>query len=160
VNYYPIQQRWRRLGPIYRSPLAAAIWHPDMERYAQQRAADYGYPHQATPYQPGQLPQDYETCDWRWSGRRGPQPAYWGWVCHSACHWLAGLNLFVAQRAEPDREWRIVTSDRHSTVWDGADTLFDANFLALGIHPDEAWSLAGQRPDSEVLPIGQPLHTL
>ena len=37
----------------------------------------------------------------------------------------------------------IVTTRKHSTVWDGAETLFDINFLALGVDPDEAWELAG-----------------
>ena len=31
---------------------------------------------------------------------------------------------------------------KHSTVWDGDETLFDINFLAMGIPPDEAWRLA------------------
>jgi len=160
-TYYPIQKRWRRLGPIFRSPMVAAIWHPDLELYAQQRAEDYGYQHRPRPYTPELLPQDYDSCDWRWScGRRGPSPAHWAWVTHSACHWLVGLNLFVAQRAEPGRAWRIVTSDKHSTVWDGEQTLFDNNFLSLGVPAAEAWELAADQPDSQELPVGLPLHVL
>jgi hypothetical protein len=54
---------------------------------------------------------------------------------------------------EPKREWRIVTSDAHSTTWDGAETLFDFNFLALGIEPDEAWALASKH--GTVMPVGK-----
>ena len=38
-----------------------------------------------------------------------------------------------------------MTSQKHSTVWDGAETLFDINFLALGVDADEAWRLANGR---------------
>src|SRR5262249_52604516 len=31
---------------------------------------------------------------------------------------------------------------KHSTVWNGGDTLFDINFQALGIEPDECFKLA------------------
>jgi hypothetical protein len=41
--------------------------------------------------------------------------------------------------AEPKRKWRIITSDKHSTVWDGEYTLFDFNFQALGVSPKECF---------------------
>ena len=47
--------------------------------------------------------------------------------------------------AEPERPWRIITSDDHSSVWDGKHTLFDLNFLALGISPQECFELAHDR---------------
>ena len=55
----------------------------------------------------------------------------------------------------PKREWRIVTSQRHSTVFDGDDMLFDFNSLALGISADEAYRMAHQ--DGEELEIGKHL---
>ncbi len=54
------------------------------------------------------------------------------------------FNLRLAELVEPSRPWRIVTTQKHSTVWDGAETLFDINFLALGVDPDEAWKLASE----------------
>ncbi|MDG2112042.1 MAG: hypothetical protein P8N02_05450 [Actinomycetota bacterium] len=102
-------------------------------------------------------PSHFDSCDWRSNrgGRPGPAPAYFEYVCHSACHWLVNLNLFVAMQAEPDRPWRIVRSDEHSTVWDGDVTLWDTNFLALRIDVDEAWTLAAEQPESEVYPPGR-----
>ncbi|MBE9172555.1 hypothetical protein IQ216_05480 [Cyanobium sp. LEGE 06143] len=112
--YYPIQRRWRRLGPLYRSRETAAIWWPELEAYSEGRAEEHGYPYEPTAFIPGLLPADYDACDWRWShGRRGPQPTYWGWVCHGACHWTASLHLWAAMQAESDRPWRIVTSSKH-----------------------------------------------
>jgi hypothetical protein len=55
------------------------------------------------------------------------------YVKHAACHWLVNFALELAQHVEPNRAWRIITSQEHSTVWDGKDTLFDFNFLALGV---------------------------
>lgn len=58
---------------------------------------------------------------------------------------IVNFTLRLAQLVEPDRAWRIVTSNDHSTVWDGAQTLFDFNFLALGVNPDECFALADKR---------------
>jgi hypothetical protein len=48
-------------------------------------------------------------------------------------------NLRLATLVLPDRQWRIVTSQRHSTVWYGDDTLFDFNGQALFKNTDEAF---------------------
>jgi hypothetical protein len=89
----------------------------------------------------GQLPAQFESCDWR-DGHRGPSPRYWAYLKHSAGHWLVNFALRLAILAEPKKAWRIITSDKHSTVWDGKHTLFDLNFLALGISPKESFELA------------------
>jgi hypothetical protein len=57
--------------------------------------------------------------------------------------------LRLAMLAEPIYPWRIVTSDRHSTVWNGDGLLFGHNFLALGVPPDECF--ADARRNGEVL---------
>ena len=89
-------------------------------------------------------PHEFESCDW-WCDHRGRMPEFWNYVKHSACHWLVNLNRELAIRAEPKRAWRIVTSQDHSTTWDGDQMLFDMNFLALGVDPDEAWRLANRK---------------
>ena len=91
------------------------------------------------PFLPGMKPADFESCDWRYDRGRGRQPEFWDYVKHAGCHWLANFNRKIAEPAEPKRKWRIFSSQEHSTVWDGAETLFDMNFLALGVDPDEAW---------------------
>ncbi len=90
---------------------------------------------------PGLFPRDYESCDWS-RDHRGIEPRFWRYVKPSACHWLVNFNLRLAQLAEPKRPWRILTSDEHSTVWDGDGTLFDLNYLAMGIHADECFARA------------------
>lgn len=155
MTYYPIQQRWRKVGPIYRSAQATEIWYPEMLAFAAQRCLDYGFSFKP-PKQLPDSPAYFDTCDWRFfRDKPGPAPAFWDYACHSACHWTANLSLFVAMQAEPDRAWRLVTSNSHTTVWDGQTTLWDTNFAALGVPADEAWELAANRPDSEHLEVSE-----
>jgi hypothetical protein len=44
--------------------------------------------------------------------------------------------LRLAMLVEPKREWRIITSSKNSTVWDGCVTLFEFNWQAFGVPAD------------------------
>jgi hypothetical protein len=46
---------------------------------------------------------------------------------------------------EPARPWRIVTSQKHSTVWDGDRLLSDFNFQAMKLAPQTCFELANKR---------------
>jgi hypothetical protein len=86
------------------------------------------------------LVRDFNKFTWgRW---REKWPRYWDYVKHAACHWLVNFALRLAMLVEPKKTWRIITSDKHSTVWDGKNTLFDFNFLAFGISAEECFELA------------------
>jgi hypothetical protein len=67
------------------------------------------------------------------------------YVKHFAGHWLVNFNLRLVTLAEPNRPWRIMTSDAHSTVWDGQLTVFDLTALALGVPPLECFMAANDR---------------
>ena len=156
IDFYPIQKRWKKLGPIYRSPEAKAIWLPEMMDYQRQRMEDYGVSYDYPKDTPELRPSAWDSCDWRFTrGKPGPEPAYFEYVCHASCHWLANLSLYVAMEAEPSRPWRIVSSNAHTTVWDGDETLWDAQFQALGVSATDAWDLAAERDDSYRLPVGE-----
>jgi hypothetical protein len=92
----------------------------------------------------GQFPTDFENCDWQLN-HRGRRPAFWKYTKHAACHWLVNFSLRLAVLTEPNRMWRIISSSDHSTVWDGDETLFDLNFQAMGISPDECFRNAFKR---------------
>ena len=71
----------------------------------------------------------------------------------------------MAMLAEPRRPWRIITSDQHSTVWDGERMLFEFNFQAFGIPADECFACATdpQANPKELKPgeeqkVGYPEH--
>ena len=81
-------------------------------------------------------------------------PAFWQYTKHAACHWLVNFTLKLAERVEPERPWRILSSQDHSTVWDGGRLLFDFNFQAMGITPQECFRLTNE---NELEP-GELLH--
>ena len=133
LKYYDPKKNWRKIKRHLDDPELNRILVKDFNKFTYGRWGD--------PFIPGMKPADYESVDWRCE-RRGRPPAYWAYVKHGACHWLVNFNYRLAQLVEPNRQWRILTSDLHSTVWDGDSTLFDFNFLALGVSPEECFRLA------------------
>jgi hypothetical protein len=146
MRYYDLKKHWtRKIEPFLTDRRLNAVLVRDFNKFTFGRWRK--------PFTHAQFPFDFESCDW-WLDHRGPQPRFWRYVKHSACHWLVNFNLRLAQLVEPDRPWRIITSENHSTVWDGDQTLFDFNLLAFGVPPDECFALANE----EHLPPGQELE--
>jgi hypothetical protein len=157
MRYYDVQRHWtKRIMPHLSDPVVQVVLVNEMNAFLKARTEDTGF--DQGKFHSGDVPHDHESCYW-WLDHRGPMPRFWRYVRHSACHWLVTFNLLLAERAAPKQPWRIVTSDRHSTVWNGDDLLFDMNFLALGVDPDEAFHLAHE--GGEVWKPGQwMLHDL
>jgi hypothetical protein len=133
IKYYDLRKKWRKVKPHLENPRVADTLVRDFNKFT--------YGKWRKRFTAGQYPCEFEDCDWR-TRRRGRHPEFWEYVKHAACHWLVNFTLELAQLVEPDRKWRILTSDKHSTVWDGEDTLFDFNFLALGIPPKQCFESA------------------
>jgi hypothetical protein len=151
IKYINPQQNWRRIKPHLKEPVVRSTLTRDFNKFVYGRWGQ--------EFTDEMVPADFESCDWRCGRiRRGPEPAYWQYVKHSACHWLVNFNLRLAERVEPKRLWRILTSDDHSTVWDGDHTLFDFNYCALGVPPDEAYAAAAKGSNACVLPPGVELE--
>jgi hypothetical protein len=137
MRYYDIKRHWtKRIVPHLADPKLNAILVRDFNLFTQGMWGK--------PFESGRFPSEFESCDWK-PERRGPEPRFWRFVKHSACHWLVNFNLRLAQLVEPKRPWRILSSDKHSTVWDGGQTLFDLNFVALGVSPEECFRLANDK---------------
>lgn len=150
MKYYPFQKNWHKIKPYLQDSEVQKILNRDFSKYVKGRTANF------TPktFKKDEVPADYDSCDWRiMSERRGKHPAYWNYVCHGACHWTVNFYLILAQKVEPRKEWRIVNSDNHSLVWDGEETLFDLQFSAIGVDPDEGFKLA--RENGRVLKPGK-----
>ena len=148
---YDLEANWPKVEPHVEHPDVQAVLARDLNVYLASR-------HHSLRYNPDEMyPIDCDDTDWGYSWRFADDyaPDFWFYtVCH-ACHWLVNFNLLVAQRAEPDRPWRIMTSDGHSTVWDGDQTVFDFNDLAMGVTPpkdfeDPCWKEL--RP-GELMPV-------
>jgi hypothetical protein len=133
MQYYDIQRHWRRIRPHLADPKVAEVLVRDFNKFTFGR---WGH-----EFLPGMVPHEFESCDW-WCDLRGRMPAFWKYVKHAACHWLVNFNLELAQASVPDRVWRIVTSEEHSTVWDGDVTLFDPNLMALQVPPAKCFKMA------------------
>ena len=135
MQFYDAIKNWRRIKPHLVDAEFNRILAEDFNKYT------YGRWRKPFPVEGRAFPEQWESCDWRW-GRRGRAPNYWRYVKHGACHWLVNSNLRLAMLVQPDRQWRILTSKHHSTVWDGGDTLFDFNGQALFENADEAFDRA------------------
>ena len=91
--------------------------------------------------------------DGPWLGAEGPYRLY---VKNLACFFLVNANLRLAQLILPDRDWRIVVSPFHATVWDGRDLLWDMTGLALYGQADLAFEFAFGM--GKQLPVGEYFH--
>jgi hypothetical protein len=137
MQYYPIVKNWRKIKKYLNDKNLNDTLDEDFNKFT------YGRWKMKFPSDKIRFPRDIETCDWEW-GIKGRHPEYFNYVKHSACHWLVNFNLELAKLVEPKRQWRILTSDSHSTVWDGKDTLFDFNFSALQVNPNDAFKIANR----------------
>ena len=133
MKYYDLKKNWRKVKKH--------IEHPEVQRILVRDFNRYTWGRWRQKFLPGMVPTQFESCDWQLE-HRGKRPAFWRYTKHAACHWLVNFALRLAQLVEPKREWRIITSQKHSTVWDGAGLLFDFNFSAMGIEPAECFELA------------------
>jgi hypothetical protein len=132
-KYYDLKKKWRKVKPHLGDKRLNDILVRDFNKYTVGRWGK--------EFASGQYPTEFESCE-RQSSHRGRKPAFWKYTKHAACHWLVNFTLRLAMLVEPDQKWRIITSQKHSTVWNGDDTLFDFNFQALGIGPNECFQLA------------------
>jgi hypothetical protein len=144
MKYYDLKRNWtKNIVPHLSNEDLNATLVRDFNKYT---IGNWG-----TPFKQGMHPRAFETCDWD-INHRGKKPAFWRYVKHAACHWLVNFTLKLAMLVLPRRKWRIVTSDEHSTVWDGKDTIFDFNFQAMGITANECYEAATAQGSRELAP--------
>lgn len=146
IRYYDIKRHWtKKIEPHLANDKVQDALIKDFNKFTFGRWKQ--------EFKSGNVPHEFESCDW-FCEHKGPMPRFWQYVKHSACHYLVNFNLELAMQVEPSRIWRIVTSDEHSTVWDGKKTLFDMNFLALGVTAKQAFNYSNEQH----LPPGQHLQ--
>jgi hypothetical protein len=137
LKYYDLLKKWRKVEPHLDNPRVVDTLVRDFDKYTSVRWGKR--------FTAGQYPSDREGTTFWMEGHRGRRPRFWKYVKYGACQWLVNFALELAQLVEPNRKWRIITSRKHSTVWDGEDTLFEFNFLAFNIPPQECFDLAYKR---------------
>jgi hypothetical protein len=147
IRHYSVVKNWKKIQDNIYHPDAQSILEHDFNKYTQGR---WGL-----RFELGEFPGIYDDCGWQ-IGRRGRTPEYFQYVKPGACHWLVNFYLTVAMLTTPSKDWRILTSDEHSTVWDGQKTVFDPNFLAIGVSAPETYKMA--RFGGEELAVGEYLE--
>jgi hypothetical protein len=146
MKYYDLKKNWHRVRLHLEDKKLNDILVRDFNKFTFGR--------KSRKFTSGDLPCEFESCDWD-IDHRGRRPAFWSYVKHGACHWLVNFGLRLATLVRPKKRWRIITSEDHSTVWDGHETLFDFNFQAFGIDPNECFDLAfdEELEPGEYLPV-------
>lgn len=144
MKYFDPKKNWPRIRPHLKA--AEPVLVRDFNKFTWGRWRQ--------KFTAGKTPHEFESCDW-WCDHRGRMPAYWQYVKHSACHWLVNHNLELAKLTLPKEPWRIITSELHSTVYNGRGLLFDLNYHALGVSATEAYQRA--RKHGEELALGEHL---
>ena len=117
---------WRRLRPHYYSDEGKDLARACMIAYAESR--EWG----PEIYKDWWLPKDFDSCSWRCE--RPSRLAWWRFVCHSACHWVAPVHLRALQLVEPG--WSIYCDADHTHCRNG-DRVYDPNASALEFDPLE-----------------------
>jgi hypothetical protein len=154
MRYYNFSRHWTmRIEPHLADKELTKILVKDFNKFTRSG------PRRET-FAQGDLPCDFEKVSWE-RQRRGRPGRYWRYVTSGACHWLVNFNLKLAMLSEPKHLWRIVTSQKHSTVWNGKDLLFDMNFCAFRVEPNKTWELANNNgrvlEPGKYLRVGMPV---
>lgn len=166
MRYYDFRRNWgKKCVPHLMNKEVQSILAKDFAKYCKGRqlvCKRLGLGGDGWQYDPSEPPHYYESCDW-WLALQGRKPAYLQYVKHGACHWLVNFNLKLAQLAEPNYAWRIVTSDLHSCVWNGlaneAGVLFDINFYTMKVPVEETIEMTLMHDSVQILKPGKLLKT-
>ena len=142
--YYSAKTNWRKLKLIFESKEIRAVMLSQMEQHKKRMEINDRV---QWIKRSRTLPEHYDICDWRINHGRGRYPAYWDWVCHSACHFMAPVYLLVIRQCLPGWNWSLLSGDHHSTVYCNEKPLkdsyiFDPQYEALGLTANEAWKYA------------------
>lgn len=154
LQYVDIEKHWPKIRPLAEE--SKDIWLPQMLEWEAERQLEaldrFGYMiWEVDPVR--DCPADFDHHPWRWR-RKGRHPQFWDNVCSGACHFLANLNIHLAEQVFTNFEWRIVKSGMHSTCWNGDHLVFDMTYLALGAPIDELVRRAFEQSDTTIVPVG------
>jgi len=165
-KYFAIGKHWtNKIKPVIESTNAQKILHYDFKKYIKSKQHNLNNKYKASGsnkrvnwnFTKNCTPRDWDSVDWRLF-RFGRPPAYDAYVCHGACHWIVNTLLYTATKAFPKTQWQIVTSDEHSTVWDGNCPFFDLNYLALKVTVQDCFESTFIADGLSILPVGQYLY--
>lgn len=143
MKYYDLKKRWSYIKPHLKNKKVIKALTQDVSDYM---LSVRGYKHGLDK---GDYPFHYESSDW-YVDKKGKLPEYIKYTMSGACHYLVRFNLKLARLVEPDKNWRIISSETHSTVWDGEETIFEFNYYAYGVPAIKAFQRATENVASKI----------
>jgi hypothetical protein len=176
IEYYDIQKNWNKFANYFktkkvRQEIVAGLiidyfWESEREG-SSMSTQDFIFPRYRKNENYGKLdfgdmlPKHFNKHHYElWLNYdRGILPKYCDYVKGGWCHNSVNMCMEVLNqhnlRTRDKRDWRIVTSPKHSTIWDGHNTLFDLQYLAFGFPVEQAYEEAFIDEESKILPVGE-----
>lgn len=160
MDYVNLQRHWGRIGKIFRSTaIQRIIVHELVATHEVPGYTDvdniergYNYLHSKSPLLIAEpetwRPVQFCRGEHQTRNKPGPRPAFYQYVRYAWCRYGSVVNLAVARQWQPEKDWRLVTSDSHATVI-ADDEIFDPQFLSLGVSVDDAYDLAVKQESSD-----------
>lgn len=134
IRYYDLKRNWtKKVQPFLDDKELNDILIRDFNKFTWGRWGN--------KFGEDELPHERETF-FGFFEQRGPFARFRWYTRHGACHWLVNFALRLAMLSVPSQAWRIITSDAHSTVWNGRNCLFDFNWFFMGVLADECFESA------------------
>ena len=155
MNYVDARKLWKKTKHLYQSEKARDIWFPALCKMRslnihggwnlmsldelQWKVVEFD--HRINDVSE-LLPHHFDSMGWRYFEKGETHPKYWDYVCSRACHFMIKLYHWVIVQALPEHDWQIISSDSHSTIWNGKDLIYDPAFQALQISAGKCFDLA------------------
>jgi hypothetical protein len=150
--YFPIEKCWQELSPIFESETIRELTRYEMNSFLVARWEVKGKTDDLILHKTFKYPVEFDEADWARTHQ------YHAWVCSASCHFMCNVNLAVLKIYQPEKDWKLIFSRKHSTIWDGDHLIYDMQSLALGFTACQVVNTINNHNAVE-LPVGRiPFH--
>ena len=163
-RHFDIGRNWKKLAPYAETKEARRRLDRDLRIYSAVRAREAdehykklghkNYSSSWNQYTEGTMPNGLDT---RCQSMSARPKKYEDYILGGGCHWIVNWSLCILEHALPKKEWRIVSSDLHSAVWDGNKTFFDITYFPRGLSIDDTYWNTIHQGSCRILAPGQEL---
>lgn len=163
LKHYNLSRNWHKFSP--EAPVARQRLDRDLRIYAHHRALEaedhyrkLGYKNYSSSigYEVGTMPAELDSrC---YAIKAGRPKGYADYILGGGCHWVCNWLLSCIEQVEPNKPWRIVTSDLHTCLWDGNRVLLDITYQGLDLSIEDSYWNTMCQPSYQCLEPGQELE--
>lgn len=130
LKYFNISRNWKILNPVYESDEVKGITIEEMNCYRLLINKEYNVPLETGISRVFRYPAEFDSGDWR-NYRIGRPPLYDRWICTDTCHFSVNIHMEVLTQVFPDIPWRIIKTEKHSTIFDGIGRIYDPIYQGI-----------------------------